>query len=210
MDTLPVRKPNRLSGYDYSRNGAYFITICVKDRAELLGTIESTDNAAVGANCVRPRSYIRPRLRVRPQLSKIGTVVENEIFQLSETYGGVYVDCFVIMPNHVHMIIVIDGGGTKGRTNEGTGGGTNEGTDEGMRGRTQFAPTVSRVIKQWKGAVTKRIGFPIWQRSYHDHIIRNERDHARIAEYIENNPRNWRDDCFYAGNNGTSKFTSIY
>ena len=62
---------------------------------------------------------------------------------------------------------------------------------------TQFAPTVSRVIKQWKGIITKKIGFPPWQKSFHDHIIRSNKDYYRIAEYIENNPTRWVDDCYY-------------
>ena len=81
-----------------------------------------------------------------------------------ETYDAVDVAKHVIMPNHIHMIIVIavNGGG-----------------------RTQFAPTISRVIKQFKGSITKQIGFSLWQRSYHDHIIRDEKEYLRIAQYIQ-------------------------
>jgi hypothetical protein len=57
---------------------------------------------------------------------------------------------------------------------------------------------VAKTINALKGLTTKQIGFPIWQRSYHDHIIRDADDYNRTAEYIENNPRNWNDDCFYA------------
>jgi REP element-mobilizing transposase RayT len=170
----PKRKPNRLAGYDYSQNGAYFITICAQNRAEIFST--------VGANCVRPFSPIRP------QLSAIGIIVEKEIHALSRTYNQVAVDCYVVMPNHVHMIVVISeveiGGGT-GIEN----------------GRTQFAPTVSRMVKQWKGAITKQLGFSPWQKSFHDRIIRNEEEYAHIAEYIETNPARWTEDCFYAGTN---------
>jgi len=89
MSELPIRKSNRLKGYDYSQNGAYFVTICAKDCAELFGRI------IVGAaSC-------------RPQLSEIGEIVESEILRLSHTYNGVSVDYYVVMPNHVHMIIAI-------------------------------------------------------------------------------------------------------
>ena len=81
------------------------------------------------------------------------------------------------MPNHIHMII------------------TNTNNE-----RTQFAPTISRIIKQMKGIITKEIGYSIWQKSFHDHIIRNEKEYNLIAEYIENNPIKWEDDCFHPNN----------
>ena len=71
------------------------------------------------------------------------------------------------MPDHIHFIISIM-------------------TDE--NGRTQFAPTISRAIKQFKGSLTKQIGRPIWQKSFYDHGIRNQQDYDEIWEYIENNP----------------------
>ncbi|MDR1800303.1 MAG: hypothetical protein LBQ95_00425 [Lachnospiraceae bacterium] len=170
MRELPTRKPNRLAGYDYSQNGAYFITICAKDREQIFGRI-TTDG--VGANCVRP--CVRQ--------SETGNIVLSEIERLNVAYPSVNIDCFVVMPNHVHMIIVID-----------KNGGINKND-----GRTQFAPTISRIIKQWKGAISKQIGFSPWQKSFHDHIIRNEQEYIKIAEYIENNPKRWADDCFYGG-----------
>ena len=165
---LSVRKQLRLEGYDYSSNGLYFVTICVKDKHEILGHI-------VGANCVRPT------------LSEYGKFVEMEIATLSETYDAIEVINHVVMPNHIHMVISIDDG------------------------RTQFAPTVSRVIKQFKGSITKKIGASIWQRSYHDHIIRNEQDYCRIAEYIENNPAKWMEDIYFKPRliNGTKNCVPI-
>ena len=156
MNELQVRKPNRLKKYDYSQNGYYFITICVKDKHELLGQID------VGANCVRPC------------LSEQGHIVEKEIHVLSETYDAVEINKYVVMPNHLHMIIVISDSG-----------------------RTQFAPTISHIIKQFKGSITKKIGFSIWQRSFHDHIIRNEKEYLKIWQYIDENPMKWQEDCFY-------------
>jgi len=161
MKELPVRKPNRLKDYDYSQNGYYFITISVKDKHELLGHID------VGANCVRPR------------LSEQGCIVEKEIHILSETYEAVEVNKYVVMPNHLHMVIVIS-----------------------YSGRTQFAPTISRIdvganCVRLKGSITKQIGFSIWQRSFHDHIIRNEKEYLKIWQYIDENPLKWQEDCFY-------------
>ena len=100
-------------------------------------------------------------------LSDIGTIVDNEIQKLNTVYDSVCVDKYCIMPDHIHMILTID-------------------TDE--NGRTQFAPTISRVIKQFKGSITKQIGRPIWQKSFYDHGIRNQQDYDEIWQYIENNP----------------------
>jgi len=178
----PTRKRNRLQGYDYSRQGAYFITVCTQNRAELFGHI-------VGANCVRPftndgRPQVAPTV-VRPftELSETGHTVKHEIETLSSIYPTVHVSAFVIMPNHVHMVIVIDSRDIDGRPQ--------------VNGRPQVAPTVSRIIKQWKGSITKRLGFSPWQKSFHDHVIRNQDDYLRIAQYIENNPAQWQMDSLH-------------
>lgn len=84
-----TRKPNRLKNHDYSQNGVYFITVCVKNRNPILSYIP------VGANCVR--------------LSKIGKAVEEEINNISKIYANVTVENYVIMPNHIHLLVFIDG-----------------------------------------------------------------------------------------------------
>lgn len=149
---LPKRKNIRLNDYNYSSNGAYFITICTKNKENLLWK-------NVGANCVRPLEQL--------PLSKIGIVVENEIHKLNTIYENIKVDKYQIMPNHIHLIIFIY---------------------EDSNGRTQFAPTISRIIKQFKGSITKQIGFSIWQKSFYDRIIRNEKEYQSVWNYIHNNP----------------------
>ena len=146
-----------MKDYNYSSNGYYFVTICTKEKKLLFGKID------VGANCVRP-------------LTDCGTIVENEIAVLNNAYENVEVIKYVVMPNHIHMIIAITCG------------------DDG---RTQFAPTLSRIIKQFKGAVTKKIGEQIWQKSFHDHIIRNGQSYRKIWRYIDENPLKWHEDCYY-------------
>ena len=128
------RKPNRLKEYDYSANGYYFITICTAEKQKLLCNI-------VGANCVRP-----PEIKY----TEIGKIVKENMTVLDTVYSCIKIDKYVIMPNHIHLILIIN------------------------NGRTQFAPTVSRIIKQFKGKITKQVGFPIWQKSFYDHIIRDE------------------------------------
>lgn len=149
---LPKRKNIRLNDYNYSSNGAYFITICNKNKENLLWK-------NVGANCVRPLDQL--------PLSKIGIVIENEIYKLNTVYENIKVDKYQIMPNHIHLIIFIY---------------------EDSNGRTQFAPTISRIIKQFKGSITKQIGFSIWQKSFYDRIIRNEKEYQEVWNYIHNNP----------------------
>lgn len=100
-------------------------------------------------------------------LSKIGIVIENEIYKLNTVYENIKVDKYQIMPNHIHLIIFIY---------------------EDSNGRTQFAPTISRIIKQFKGSITKQIGFSIWQKSFYDRIIRNEKEYQSVWNYIHNNP----------------------
>ena len=100
-------------------------------------------------------------------LSDIGIIVYNEIQKLGSVYDAVQVDKYCIMPDHIHFIMSIN-------------------TDES--GRTQFAPTISRVIKQFKGSITKQVGKPIWQKSFYDHGIRNQQDYDEIWQYIQNNP----------------------
>lgn len=149
---LPKRKNIRLNDYNYSSNGAYFITICTKNKENLLWK-------NVGANCVRPLEQL--------PLSKIGIVVENEIHKLNTVYENIKVDKYQIMPNHIHLIIFIY---------------------EDSNGRTQFAPTISRIIKQFKGSITKQIEFSIWQKSFYDRVIRNEKEYQSVWNYIHNNP----------------------
>ncbi len=172
---VPVRKSIRLHGYDYSQDGAYFVTVCTKNKQHYFW--ENNDkykpvspygsgDTNVGANCVRPQNRIH--------LSPIGIAVKNELKKISLLYDGkIKITKYVIMPNHIHLIIVIN---------------------NCVIGRTQFAPTISRVIKQFKGAITKQIGFSPWQRSFNDHIIRNENEYAAYWRYIEENPANWEND----------------
>jgi len=100
-------------------------------------------------------------------LSDIGRIVDNEIQKIGSIYDSIKVDKYCIMPDHIHFIISIN-------------------ADE--NGRTQFTPTISRVMKQFKGSITKQVGKPIWQKSFYDHGIRNQQDYDEIWQYIENNP----------------------
>ena len=157
MKDLTARKIIRLKDYDYSQAGYYFITICIKDRHELLW------DAPVGA------------VIGRPPLSDIGTLVDKGILQINKRYNGVTVDKYVIMPNHVHMIIIISG-------------------NPDIDGRPMTAPTISWVINHLKGSISKQLSYSIWQKSYHDRVIRDEAEYQRIWQYIDDNPARWDED----------------
>lgn len=156
----PVRKQIRMPEYDYNSNGAYFITVCTKDRKPILSGI------SVGTTIGRPPDVI---------LTKYGRIVEKAIQQINTVYPSVHVDNYVIMPNHIHLLLFLY-------------------CDDG---RALLVPTVSRVIQQLKGAVTKRIGHPVWQSRFYDHVIRTERDYRDIYTYIDNNPAHWAEDEYY-------------
>ena len=113
----------------------------------------------------------------RPPLSDIGDIIDKEIIKIPIIYEDVEIDKYVIMPNHIHLIILLN---------------------DNKDGRPEVTPTISRIMKYFKGSVSKQIGYTIWQKSYHDRIIRNEPEYLKIYEYIDTNPLKWRNDCFYS------------
>ncbi len=152
-NSLPKRKDNRLKGFDYSSCGTYFLTICAKDRRNYFGCI-------VGAPIGRPLC----------ELSEYGKIVDESINNIEKIYTGIRLDKYVIMPDHVHLLLTIL---------------------PDKCGRPMGAPTIPTVVNQFKGYVTKRIGFSVWQKLYYDHVIRDDEDYNTKWEYIENNPMAW-------------------
>ena len=167
---FPKRKSIRLLRYDYSQAGYYFITICAKDRRNLFGTID------VGtARYPLKLCFNGFPLCGRLLSSEVGQIIEAEIKKIDEIYEGVEIIKYVIMPNHVHIIISLN----------------NE------SGRPQAVPTVSRIVNQFKGSISKKFGYSIWQSRFHDHVIRNESEYQKIWQYIDENPIRWANDCYY-------------
>ena len=156
MSALPERKKNRLQTYDYQTPGYYFLTFCTADRACLLGYVTEADET-------RQSSML---------LSKAGSVVDEAIRAIPALYSCVALGKYVIMPNHVHLILHLQDIGRP-------------------------CPSVSRIVQQLKGVVTKRLGRNIWQIHFHDHVIRNEQDYREIWQYIDNNPTKWFLDRYY-------------
>ena len=161
------RKTNRLPFYDYSQNGAYFVTICTRNKQKIFWNDCKSSNP-VGADIICPHD----------RLNDMGLIVKNAIEQISIHYPNIIIDKYVIMPNHVHILIRIE-------------------NDE-FNGRIISAPTISIIVGQMKRWASKQIGCPIWQKSFHDHIIRGETDYQRIWQYIDTNPAKWECDCYYS------------
>ena len=167
---LPVRKNLRLREFDYNTPGAYFITFCTHNRSNILSRI-------VGAIQESPVS----------QLTTCGVIVD-EVIQSIPEHLHVTIDRYVIMPNHVHLIVVIAESDVLRAIRESP-----------LQGRSTVSKAVgyikmnaSKAIRQQYGDVT------VWQRGYHDHVIRNQDDYEMIAKYIHENPLRWELDKFYS------------
>ena len=153
---FPQRKLLRLPDYDYSTNGAYFITICAHNRAKLFGDI--------GVNSLPKQLIIK--------------CFEDTIL----SFEGVSCPKFVVMPNHFHAIILIDHFGLEGQTSL-------EKIVREFKSRSTVA-----YVNLVKDGKLPPFDKKIWQRSYYDHIIRNEQDYLDIWQYIDNNPLQWQLD----------------
>ena len=146
---LPVRKPNRLKNYDYSSSNYYFVTICTHS-----------------GNCI---------FGMDDKLTLYGSIARDELLNIPSHFTGVSIEKFIIMPNHIHIVISI---------------GCND-LQCGVK-----LPDLSTVIGLYKSGVSKRIHqynpkLKVWQKSYNDKIIRNEHAFFEICNYIEHNPMRW-------------------
>ena len=169
-----TRKEHRLKNYDYSQNGAYFITICTHKHRYIFW--KNYDIPHVGAAFGGPPERI--------QLTEYGKIVKNEVKRIPDIYNDVvFIPKAVIMPNHIHLIIVINNYHECG---------------EVISGPPKAAPTVGSIINKFKGSVTKKCGFPVWQKSFYDRIIRNEHEYRAYCQYIADNPFNWENDELFS------------
>ncbi len=162
---LPKRKTMRLQGADYSSPGVYFLTVCTRDRACLLSKI-SSDGCTV-------------------DLLPHGTVAEKYIRQLNDFYDDIEVEQYVIMPNHIHLLLFIKQEPCLVAPTEGPS-------------RTTQNSAVSRFISTFKRFCNKEYGTNIWQYRSYDHIIRNRKDYEEHVKYILENPLNWYYDELYS------------
>lgn len=148
MSELPKRKSPRIPGYDYSSKNYYFITICSFEKRCIFGNPGN--------------------------LNWIGKVAEENLLNISNIFSNIRVDKYVVMPNHVHMILDVQ---------------QSDGSDINVA-IGQYKMSVTRTVRKIKPE------YRVWQRSYHDHVIRNQAGYEKIWLYIENNPIKWEEDCF--------------
>ena len=164
-NNYPKRKRNRLENYDYNENGAYFVTICTENRRKILSKIVGVDVPGDPKNV---------------ELFPYGIIADKYINQMNEFYENISVDQYVIMPNHIHiMLCVSDNGSPKTST------------------PTKQTTKVSHFVSTFKRFCNKEYGENIWQRGFYDHVIRNSQDYNEIVKYIYENPIKWYYDELY-------------
>lgn len=167
---LPDRKPLRMSHYDYNTPGAYFLTFCTYNRKQVLSRI-------VGA------IHESPEL----QLTQWGRIVDA-VIQNIPTHLHVTIEQYVIMPNHVHLIAVI--------TEEDRLRAIHESP---LQGRSVMSKLIGYIKMNASKTIRQHYGdIEVWQRGYHDHVIRNREDYVALAEYIQTNPLRWELDRLYS------------
>jgi putative transposase len=182
-DGTSGRTSIRMKGYDYSQAGGYFVTIVTQLRDPFFGRIYNGEML----------------------LNDAGRMVNIEWKALQERFPNINVDVFQIMPNHFHGIIII-------HSPETVGAGlvpahpAQTGSTTRVRATTRVAPTIGEIVGAFKSITTHKYihgveecGWPVftkklWQRNYYEHIIRNENDYERVANYIFENPSNWDKD----------------
>lgn len=161
---LPKRKPNRLKGFDYASDGAYFITVCTKNKIRCLSKV-------VG----------RGLAPAEIQLTEYGKIAEEQLLSLEKRYSNIRICEYVIMPNHIHLILTIN------KTAAGA----------------SPCHTVTDIICAYKSLTTrlcKQKGFngnKLFQTSFYDHIIRDDEDYQIKYQYIDENPIKWTEDELY-------------
>ncbi len=148
-EKLPERKPNRLKTIEYKENGIYFITLCTENHKQLLSSVVSGSG----------KNYM-PDIVLKPY----GKIVENAILQIEQHYENVSVDNYIIMPNHIHLLLHMYGENCK---------------------------SVSVIIGGLKRWVSHKCGKSIWQKGFYDHVIRDEEDLEIKWNYINDNPVSW-------------------
>ena len=167
----PSRKPLRLKEYDYALPGVYFVTICTKDRKCMLSSV--CEQAPADPSVPVGQGFTPAAVKLSP----LGRIAEDQLHKLGKRYTNVSIDKYVIMPNHIHILI-------------------------SLKYETAGAspcPTISEIICSFKSLTTLAYGKGrIFQSSFHDHIVRDQEDYANIWEYIDTNPLKWQLDKYYS------------
>ncbi|WP_179317537.1 transposase [Winogradskyella undariae] len=180
------RKRNRMKGYDYSRDNLYFVTICVDGMVCCLGDVVDIDGVGTSRDLsvhrdLSANSDFKNIPQKRMQLNKYGKIVETQLNWLQERYDYVVVHAKIVMPNHVHAVLEIDRSLVSDKA-------VKIKSLSGLVGA--FKTTSSKLIHRADFMEYK------WKRSFHDHIIKNDKSYQNIVNYIHHNPEKWEDDTF--------------
>ena len=159
---MPKRKHPRLDHYDYSTTGAYYITICTQKR-----------------RCLLSRIVGRGLAPAEIQYTPYGQIAQEQLLLLEQRYPSLKVDQYVIMPNHIHAILLLE-------------------EKAGVSAR----PTIMDIVCAYKSLTVRackraQLREQLFQASFYEHVIRGREDYLEIAQYIENNPQNWQMDKLY-------------
>ena len=157
------RKPTRLKDFDYGQDGAYFVTICTQNRINTLSSIDKNQDLESAS----------------VKLTPIGIIAESCLLDLEKRFTNIKIDTYIIMPNHIHAIISMEGV------------------------NTPSPKELSNLICAYKSLVTKNVKMhfsidKLFQRSFFDHIIRSENDYKNAYSYIQRNPGKWLEDKYYS------------
>ncbi len=173
MEGLKNRKNHRLQGFDYNEVGVYFITVCTQNRRCILSRIVGTGVL----DC--------PKI----ELTKYGEIADKYIGQLNDFYNHLSIESYVIMPNHIHILLYVK---------------ENKRISENGQSRTPVPTnveransTVSKFISTFKRFCNKEYGCNIWQARSNDHVIRDAYDYRNHLQYIQDNPARWCFDELY-------------
>ena len=170
MDEETKRKHPRLRGYDYSQAGYYYVTICTQDKLPVLSKIQVVRDCATGLDSALV------------ELSEKGVIIEEQLLALQDRYDFARIDKYVIMPTHIHAILVLepDAAGASPRT------------------------TLMDIICAFKSISTRMCnlidnvhGRKIWQYSFYEEVFRSNSDYLFIWQYIDGNPSKWTDDIYF-------------
>ncbi len=193
---MKSRKANRLKGYDYSKDNLYFVTSCVKNMECCFGGVApvgtgrdlSVHNAHNNPDNNIPNNI--DEIEAKMILNEIGIIANNQLEWLQNQYPYIILHSYIVMPNHIHAVIEIDSNVLKTVSNL------------SEPEKIVKIKSLSQIMGAFKTTSSKliheagRFDFA-WHRSFHDHIIRDEKSYLNIVNYIENNPNSWNKDTFY-------------
>ncbi len=175
------RRSIRLKGYDYAHPGAYFITLVAWQRQNCFGEIINGEMA----------------------LNKEGQLIQDAWLRLS-AFFPIRQEIWVVMPNHFHGLLWIEGKGEASAPSELLTSDINPADASPLRPNGTKPDSLAAIIQNFKSITTRRIhqlgvspGMPVWQRNYYEHIVRNDKELERIRAYNQSNPLNWHDDQEY-------------